>query len=553
VRRSPRWLAEQSRGRVWLLLWPAAAVVGLTAEWRLYGWADPGDWAPDLLAGWTLIACGLAGWSRRPQSRSGALLAAAGFAWFAPNYASIGVTAVAWISAHALYLYQGPLVQLVLTYPRGRPVRRLDRAAVIAGYAAAVITPVWAGETATIVLACLLVAVAVRGYVRAAGRERRMRLAALQATAVLAAVLAAIALVRLAAPGQAAAAATLHAYQAALCGLSLGLLIGLLRGSWERAEVADLVVELGETRSGTLRDELARALGDPSLQVGYWVPESAGFVDFEGRPLRVPDPGSGRSMTMVERDGQPLAVLVHDPAVLGDPGLVEAVSSAARLAAANARLQAEVRARLAEIGASRRRLLEAGDEERGRLERRLRDGALRRLDVVAETLRRARRPAPAGGAAERLARAEIQLARTQEELRRLARGLHPGELSERGLAAALASLARDVPLPVKLAVSVTGESPAAAACAYFVCSEALANVAKYAAASKVAVSVRSDPGGIRVEVEDDGAGGADPGRGTGLRGLADRVETLGGTLTVESPPGRGTRLVAVIPHEPGTA
>jgi signal transduction histidine kinase len=552
VRRSPRWSAEQSRGRVWLLLWPAASVVGLTAEWRLYGWVDPGDWAPDLLTGWTMIACGLAGWSRRPQSRSGALLAAAGFAWFAPNYASIGVTAIAWLSAHALYLYRGPLVQLVLTYPTGRAVRRLDRAAVAAGYAAAVITPVWADETATIVLACLLVAVAVRSYACAAGRERRMRLAALQATAVLAAVLAAIALVRLTEPGQAAGAATLHAYQAALCGLSLGLLVGLLRGSWERAEVADLVVELGETRSGTLRDELARALGDPSLQVGYWVPQPASFVDSEGRPIRVPDPGSGRSMTMVERDGQPLAVLVHDPVVLGDPGLVEAVSSAARLAAANARLQAEVRGRLAEIGASRRRILEAGDEERGRLERRLHEGALRRLGEVAETLRRARRPA-AGGADERLARAEIQLAQTQEELRRLARGIHPRELSERGLAAALASLARDVPLPVKLAVSVTGESPAAAACAYFVCSEALANVTKYAAASKVTVSVRSDPGGIRVEIEDDGAGGADPGRGTGLRGLADRVETLGGTLTVESPPGRGTRLVAVIPHSAGVA
>jgi signal transduction histidine kinase len=187
---------------------------------------------------------------------------------------------------------------------------------------------------------------------------------------------------------------------------------------------------------------------------------------------------------------------------------------ARQLAAANARLQAEARARLAEIGASRRRILEAGDEERSRLERRLRDGALRQLDEVAETLRAARRPA-AGGADERLARAEIQLARTQEELRRLARGIHPRELSERGLAAALASLARDVPLPVKLAISAAGESPAAAACAYFVCAEALANVAKYAAASKVAVTVRSDPGGTTVEIEDDGVGGADPDRGRG--------------------------------------
>jgi len=153
--------------------------------------------------------------------------------------------------------------------------------------------------------------------------------------------------------------------------------------------------------------------------------------------------------------------------------------------------------------------------------------------------------------AERLAPAETQLTRTREELRRLARGLHPRQLAEDGLAAALASMAEDVPVPVELAVSVRDAAPGAAACAYFVCAEALTNVAKYASASHVTVSVRADSDGIRVEVEDDGAGGADPAHGTGLRGLADRVETLGGTLTVDSPPGRGTRVVAVIPSGAG--
>ena len=130
----------------------------------------------------------------------------------------------------------------------------------------------------------------------------------------------------------------------------------------------------------------------------------------------------------------------------------------------------------------------------------------------------------------------------QEELRRLGRGLHPRQLAEDGLAAALASLAHDIPVRVQLAVSAGSTTPAAAACAYFVCAEALANVAKYASASQVTVSVRADSDGIRVDVADDGTGGADPTRGTGLRGLADRVETLGGTLTVDSPPGRGTRV-----------
>ena len=253
---------------------------------------------------------------------------------------------------------------------------------------------------------------------------------------------------------------------------------------------------------------------------------------------------------MVERDGQPLAVLVHDPAVLGDRGLAEAVAAAAGLAAANARLQAQVRARLAEITASRRRILAAADEERGRLEHRLRDGAQRRLGKLAQALRLARQSARGQATAERIARAELQLTRTQEDLGRLARGLHPRQLSERGLAAALAALTDDFPLHVDLAVPVAETPPAVAACAYFICCEALANVAKHASASKAQISVAAQAGEITVEVADDGAGGADP-EGRGIRGLADRVETLGGTLTVASAPGPGTRLTAVLPPGAG--
>ena len=548
--RWPRLLTEPFVGRVWLLLWPAGAVVGAAAEWRLYGWVDPGGWVPDLLTGWSLIGCGLAGRACRPQSRSGALLAAAGFAWFVPGFAGGGVGPLGWLSAHALYLHRGPLVQLVLTYPRGRVRGRVEGAAVAVGYAAAVVTPIWGSRAGTLALAACLFTVAARGYVRAAGRERRMRRSALQGTVLFAGGVAAVALARFALPGPAMEAASLLAYEVMLCALAAGLLVGLVRWPWERAEVADLVVELGETRSGTLRDGLAQALGDPSLQVGYWLPESATYVDAAGRPVAVPSPGSGRSATAVERDGQPLAILVHDPAVLGDPGLVEAVSSAARLAAANARLQAEVRARLAEIAASRRRILAAGDEERGRLERRLREGAQRRLGDLGQALRQARRSATGQDTAERITRAESQLARTQEDLGRLARGLHPRQLSEQGLGAALAALAGDFPLRVDLTAPVTRTSPAVAACVYFVCSEALANVAKHAAASAVQISVTQRAGAIIAEVADDGAGGANP-QGRGLQGLADRVETLGGTLTVASVPGRGTRLTAVMPDGTG--
>jgi signal transduction histidine kinase len=250
---------------------------------------------------------------------------------------------------------------------------------------------------------------------------------------------------------------------------------------------------------------------------------------------------------MIERERKPVAALVHDPAVLDDPGLREALSSAAQLAAANARLQAEVRAQVAALRESRRRILEAGDEERRRLERRLREGAEERLERLAEQVSRARLSAGSEAARERIDRTQAQLARTLEELHQLAHGIHPRVLAEAGLVGALASLAEQAPVRVEVMAPASKLPAEVEAVAYFLSSEALANIAKHASASQVSVSVTSSDGRVRVEIEDDGLGGADPARGTGLRGLADRVEALGGTLDVESPTGGGTRLAAEIP------
>jgi signal transduction histidine kinase len=527
----------------------AGGVVGLTAEWVGvgFGWADPRHWIPDLAVGWTLIGCGLIAWRRRAESRIGPLLAATGFTWFVSNFAQAGLAAVAWVAAHLVYLHRGPLVQLVLTYPSGRPTSRLVRGAVAVGYAAAVITPIWDSEAATILLAGLLLGVCAREYGRAVGGTRRARLIALQAAAGLSLALAGTAAARLLLPPGEVSGPSLLVYEVALCVLAGGLLAGLLVAPWQQTAVADLVVELGEARSGTVRGELSRALGDPSLEIGYWLPDRAGFVNAEGRVLSLPDPGSGRSVTVVEREGQPVAALVHDPAVLEDPGLLEAVTSAAQLAAANARLRAEVQARVDELAASRRRILAARDEERRRLERRLYDGAEVRLRELAGTLRRGHWSASGEQTKKLIARSQEQLTRTLEELRRLAQGLHPRMLSEQGLAAALAALAKDVLLPVDLKVASTQLPQRVEAVAYFVCAEALANVAKHAAAARVTIAVIAGDGRLRVEIADDGVGGADPARGSGLRGLADRVETIGGTLWVESTPGHGTRLAAEIP------
>jgi signal transduction histidine kinase len=525
----------------------AGVALGLTAEWVGFGWGDPRYWIPDLAVGWTLIGCGLVASTRRPESRAGALLAATGLTWFVGNFAQVGVAAVAWVAAHLVYLHRGPLVQLVLTYPSGRPTSRFVRGAVAVGYAAAVITPIWDSEAATILLAGLLLAVCAREYVRAVGGTRRARLIALQAAAGLSLVLAGTAAARLLLPPGEVSGASLLVYEAALCVLAAGLLAGLLIDPWQQTTVADLVVELGEARSGTVRGELARALGDPSLEIGYWLPDRAGFVDAEGRVLALPGAGSGRSVTVVEREGQPVAALVHDPAVLEDPGLLEAVTSAAQLAAANARLQAEVQARVEELAASRRRILAARDEERRRLERRLHDGAEVRLRDLAGTLRRGHWSASGEQTKKQITRSQEQLGRTLEELRRLAQGLHPRMLSEHGLADALAALAKDFPLPVDLNVASTQLPQRVAVVSYFVCAEALTNIAKHAAAARVTVAVIAGDGRLRVEIADDGIGGADPARGSGLRGLADRVETIGGTLWVESTPGHGTRLAAEIP------
>jgi signal transduction histidine kinase len=516
-------------------LWLAAVAVGVAAEWVAFGWNDAGDWLPDLAVGWTFIACGLVAWSRRPESRTGVLLTVTGFAWFVGNFAE-----------SLVYLHRGPLFHSVLAYPNGRLRSRIDRVAVTAGYAAALVPAVGRSEIAMIAVGALLVAVAGWSYLRAVGRERRARVPVLQAASVLGIALAAGAAARLAFPAGDANEAVLLGYEAALVAVAVGLLVGLLRAPWERAPVADLVVELGDVSSGTLREALARALGDPTLRVGYRLPGTGSYVDAAGDPVELPQPGANRAVTFVERDGQPLAALVHDPAVIDDPGLVDGVAAATRLGVANIRLQGEVRAQLADLVASRRRLLEAGDDERRRLELRLRDGAQRRLEAVAQSLARAR-PAVGSTSRERIDEAQGQLGRALADLHELALGLHPRELVEDGLKGAVGALAARSPVPVELDVGPGRVGPETEVAAFFLCSEALANVAKYASASRVMIRIALADGLLVVEVADDGVGGADSARGSGLRGLKDRIEALGGTLRVDSRPGSGTRLEAAIP------
>jgi signal transduction histidine kinase len=325
-------------------------------------------------------------------------------------------------------------------------------------------------------------------------------------------------------------------------------LVGIIRTRLARGSLADLALELGRgVPLGSLRDALARTLRDPSLQLAFAAPSGSGLVDAEGRPF-VLESTPERSATRLERDGELVAVLVHDPAVdREDEGLVEAVGSVARLALDNERLSAQVRAQLEEVRASRQRIVEAGDAERRRVERDLHDGAQQRLVALAIRLEAARGTVIDGQAVLDAARDE--LAAAIAEVRQLARGVHPAILTEAGLPAAIESLAERTSVPVELAGESRRYPAAVEATAYFVIAEALTNVARYAEATHATVTLTTDTGRLIVMVADDGRGGADPTAGTGLRGLADRVAAIGGTLSVDSPTGGGTLIRAALPLE----
>jgi signal transduction histidine kinase len=335
----------------------------------------------------------------------------------------------------------------------------------------------------------------------------------------------------------------------AICAVPLGFLAGLMRASLSRAgAVSELVERLGRERGG-VRDALAGGLDDPTLELAYWLPEDRRYVDAAGRLMRLPEPGGPRAVTEIEQDGRRIAALVHDAALLDQPELVRAAGAAAALALENERLDAELRARYEELRASRARLVEASDAARRRIERDLHDGAQQRFVSLALTLRLARnRLDPESEAAGLVDRGLDELDAGLSELRELARGIHPAVLSERGLAPAIESLAARAPVPVEVSVLPAQRlPPPVETAAYFLVAEALTNVARYAQASEADVAVTRENGRAVIEVRDDGVGGADPGSGSGLRGIADRVAALDGRLHVESPAGGGTVVRAEIP------
>jgi signal transduction histidine kinase len=516
--------------------------------------------------GWGFTGTGLYVWSRRPRGNIGPLMMAVGFSAFLKGLSFSNNSVLFTIGSLGEVLIYALLIHLLLSFPSGRLESRPDRLLVALAYfnstaiqvAAYLFTdPASAGcsgcpsnpllishsqAAAAIDAAQVNVAVAVLGGVVAV-LYRRWRASSPSQRRAFAPVLALGGLAFL------LLMATLIVEQA---GLSGKVADALTIARFSRAEaIGSLVGRLGGGGGrGALRDAIAEALSDPSVQLAYWVPSKQAYVDAGGQATRIEPAPKGKIATTIEHEGRPVAAIVHDAELAEQREHVQAVGAAAALTLENERLDAELRANLDELRASRARIVTAGYAERRRLERDLHDGAQQRLMALTMNLRLARNKLDSDreATAELLDEALDELSSATSELRELARGIHPAVLTDRGLEAALSGLASRSPVQVEVNETPGDRLPGPVESAtYFVVSEALTNVARYAEAGRASVRVARSNGQLEVEVHDDGVGGANPEQGTGLRGLADRVAALDGRLEIESPVGVGTTVRARIP------
>ena len=562
----------------WVLLWIAVAAADIAMLLPVLAGVDvPALYFVIVLVVGSFAVCGLVAWRRRPDSRSGPLMTATGFAFLASPLLS----QLPWPAARTLAYWLPDLwllffVPLLLTFLTGGRLRTRTDVAIVAALAATVLVlpavmlmfspaednllliadrPETAAAIAiaqrALFLAVLLTTIAVIAIrFRAASRPRRRALlpAVAGAACLLLFVAATVRHLLLGKRFVIAAEALDWIVALSISLVPLAFLTGLLRSRLARGGLARLFRTLRDLEPAQLEPTLARAMGDPALEIAYRRPDGT-YTDGHGTAVTLPAAGGERSGATVEPSGAPAAVLVYDRSLDDDAELVDAVRAAAAIAMEHRHLQDEAQARMSELRASRQRLVAAGDAERRRIERNLHDGAQARLVALGLQLSRIQRRIRADPAeAEELATsASDELARSLTELRELARGIRPSVL-DNGLDVALEALAVRSAVPTTVTVEPGPALPEATAfAAYLVTSEALANVARHARADSASVRVTRPNGRVVLEIADDGVSGADPSRGTGLRGLADRVEALGGDLRIRDGRTRGTVVTADLP------
>jgi signal transduction histidine kinase len=531
------------------------------------------------------IGAGVVALLRRPANATGLLLAAVGFLWL--------VWDLIWIPASLPYtigigwwsLYQPALAHLALAFPSGRLPGRLERVVVVCLYTWAVVSNLvtrlfddskmlgctcesnlllvyrnphlehvintFQGYISILLIAGAVVLI-VRHWRRATRAARHVMQPVLWAVWPAAGYLVTWQVGNLVTYPAAWQRPLSQWLPAALIVMPLGFLLGLLRTRLGYAQVGALLPELsGPVAPGRVRDALAATLHDPDLELLYWSPTADGYVDIDGRPRELAA-GPGRATAAITGESGPLAVILVDETALEEPALLRAASAMARLAIENERLQAEVRSQLVQLRSTTARLVEAGQDARRRIERDLHDGAQQRLLALSMTLGQAR--ARADGSADPQIQAFLQTAADDlqqaiTELRELARGIHPMLLTQEGLGSALRALAERAPLPVQVSAATDRFPDAVEATVYFFVTEAVTNAARHSRASVVKIDVTVQDDDLIVRVRDDGVGGVDaaPPGGSGLVGLRDRVIAVGGEMTVSSPAGAGTTLMARLP------
>jgi signal transduction histidine kinase len=561
----------------WAVMWTLAVAAEFGALVPIISAGEAGVEGADLvyrLVGGSFAAFGLVAWQRRPDSLSGPLMTATGFGLLISLLLKQIDAGVALTAGEVLEDVWSPaFAALVLSFVTGgRLESRVDRLIVAWVFVAVFVMDVFSmlfveqpgnvlltfpseriygavdtTQRVMLIVLCVATCVVIAGRWRASSPPRRRALLPSVAGGVCLLLFVWLLLTDLV-EGPRSQVMIVVAYSSMLV-VPAAFLAGLLRSRLARGGLAQLFRELGGMRGEALQAALGRTLGDPTLVLAYRLENAPGHADAAGRPVLVPPITPDRACVSIEREGRELAAIVYDTSLDDDPEMVEAVRAAATMALENERLLAESGARLAEVQASRQRIVAAGDAERRRLERDLHDGAQQRLVALSLQLRMIRsdiRRDPAQ--AEQLAAsASDELAHSLQELRELARGIHPATLDQ-GLASALESLATRSTVATAVSCDVPEHVPRAVELAvYFVACEALANVGKYAEATAASVRLSRTNTAVAIEIADDGVGGADAAHGSGLHGLADRVAALDGHLRVTSPPGAGTVITAELP------